>query len=336
MTGMTRATRLPRTLAALLLATAALWLGAGQAVAANATVSITSSGFVPGSVTIDAGEQVVWTNLDGANHQLSFAGSSRSSGQIKPGDTFTGIFGAPGTYSYSDRETGWQGTVVVLPVATPTPSATPTPTPVPTAAPTRAPTAEPTPAPTKRPTAAPTAAPSAASSPEPSAAATTEPSATAEPAATDGTGGADAAGLGGLDGLGGGGGDGPDPFTLVVGALILLGGAIAVAALVGGRGRSTAAAGAAAGSSSASASSAAAGAAGAGAGGVRGRRGRRDSSTLEPTYVVPGLVDEDAPLAVVRGEELGPEDVVERPPEPAPIADDLPLPDWLPGEDAPK
>lgn len=92
-----------------------------------------SSSFVPATVTINAGEQVVWRNTSGYYHNVvddparafnrvdvSFPSGTASFGSslMQPGTTFYHVFNQPGTYRYvcTVHETaGMRGTVIVRP-----------------------------------------------------------------------------------------------------------------------------------------------------------------------------------------------------------------------------
>ncbi len=87
-------------------------------------VSITSAGFDPATVTINAGESVTWTNKDTASHAVApdnhpthvkYAGIwDYTNMNLKNGETYTNTFMQTGTYSYHDPlEETVKGTVVV-------------------------------------------------------------------------------------------------------------------------------------------------------------------------------------------------------------------------------
>lgn len=176
----------------------ALW-GAGQVVgsvlAAGAGVTIAGFAFTPASVTIAAGESVVWTmGGDPEQHTVTpdVAGAFADSGILDSGQTFRARFDSPGTYPYHCQlhpfmkgtvvVTGGSGTPTPPPTPTPRPGATPKPTPTPTAtAPTTPrPTSSPPPAPS--PSRSATSSPNAPQSPGPSPLASPSPAATATPA----------------------------------------------------------------------------------------------------------------------------------------------------------
>jgi plastocyanin len=76
---------------------------AGQAGAATKTINIYGTGFSPNSVTITEGDTVTWVNKDNANHQVLDSKGGFVSPILKPKQTYSFTFKAPGTYSYSDE-----------------------------------------------------------------------------------------------------------------------------------------------------------------------------------------------------------------------------------------
>ena len=99
----------------------------------GAVVTMGSSSFVPATVTINAGEQVVWKNTSGYYHNVvddparalnrvdvSFPSGAASFGSslLQPDTAFYHVFSQPGTYHYvcTVHETaGMRGTVIVRP-----------------------------------------------------------------------------------------------------------------------------------------------------------------------------------------------------------------------------
>lgn len=90
---------------------------------APAAVSITKTGFVPATISVKAGQAVIWTNTDTAPHSIA-AGSpvggtglaNLGSGQgLSQNDTYSYIFDKAGTYAYHDgtSQSGFSGTVLV-------------------------------------------------------------------------------------------------------------------------------------------------------------------------------------------------------------------------------
>lgn len=160
----------------------ALW-GAGQVagpvLAAGAGVTIANFAYTPASVTIAAGESVLWTmGSDPEQHTVTpdVAGAFTGSGILGSGQTFQVTFETPGTYPYHCQlHPFMKGTVVVTGGSgTPTPTAASTPTP--------RPTATPTPTPTPRPSATPTPSPTATPRPSPTPSAATQPTSSPSPA----------------------------------------------------------------------------------------------------------------------------------------------------------
>jgi plastocyanin len=117
-----------RLLVAATVSLAALVVAAPGAAAADAAVSMVSGNqFSPGTVTIQAGETVTWTNNDSAvPHNVS--GNGFSVPIVNAGASFSHTFTTAGTYPYSCtfHPPGMVGTVVVE--AAPAPTATPAPT----------------------------------------------------------------------------------------------------------------------------------------------------------------------------------------------------------------
>jgi plastocyanin len=119
---------------------ASAWLlllpAAGPAHAATKNVSAGGGNtFSPGSITIKAGDTVVWTNTGGIGHTVtSWAGDWNKDDAIAAPTTNTSYtFDTAGTYKYYCRThgtntgTGMRGVVIVTGTA-PKPSKTPTPT----------------------------------------------------------------------------------------------------------------------------------------------------------------------------------------------------------------
>lgn len=75
--------------------------GSPELEAGRREVEIVGSVFSPGTLTIAAGDRVVWRNMDGLAHtvageDLAFA----DSGILDQGDRFEQVFGEPGVYRY--------------------------------------------------------------------------------------------------------------------------------------------------------------------------------------------------------------------------------------------
>jgi plastocyanin len=105
----------------LLLATLALGAVASVATAenssrqANATVSITSTGFKPEDVTVKPGDTVTWKNNDTAEHQVVSDTGVFKSPVLKAGETWSRQFDVESSYSYHDAtKTSLTGAVHVL------------------------------------------------------------------------------------------------------------------------------------------------------------------------------------------------------------------------------
>ena len=90
----------------LLAAAAALALvfagSASTAPSATANVQIVKTGFVPGTVSITAGDSVTWRNADTKTHQVVANGGQFASGILDPGKTYTHTFARGGTFRYHD------------------------------------------------------------------------------------------------------------------------------------------------------------------------------------------------------------------------------------------
>jgi plastocyanin len=86
----------------------------GSATAANQTVTITRTGFVPADVTINVGETVTWRNTDANSHQVVFDRAPCNL-TISSGQSASCTFRAGGRFSYQDRsqQPRLRGTVTV-------------------------------------------------------------------------------------------------------------------------------------------------------------------------------------------------------------------------------
>jgi plastocyanin len=97
-------------LSALLLALVAL----GPARAATFSVSIASSGFSPGALTIAVGDAVTWTNNDSTSHQIESTDARFTSPLLKPGESWSFVFRTQGRFTYRDADKRRErGTVTV-------------------------------------------------------------------------------------------------------------------------------------------------------------------------------------------------------------------------------
>ena len=78
------------------------------------TVYIQNFHFNPQSVTISIGDKVIWTNFDGAQHQVVSDTGVFDSGLMPQGQTFEYVFSAAGTYNYHcSVHPSMTGTIVV-------------------------------------------------------------------------------------------------------------------------------------------------------------------------------------------------------------------------------
>jgi plastocyanin len=85
-----------------------------QAFAATRDVAIRAGGFSPTSVTVPTLDTVRWTNRDTVNHQVVSDTGAFASPILRPGQTFSFVFRASGTYRYRDAlEPAERGTVRV-------------------------------------------------------------------------------------------------------------------------------------------------------------------------------------------------------------------------------
>jgi len=87
----------------LALAAVATLAVAGPAGAATKTINIYGYGFNPSSVIITQGDTVTWVNRDNADHQVLATKGEFVSAILKPKQSFSFTFKAPGTYLYKDE-----------------------------------------------------------------------------------------------------------------------------------------------------------------------------------------------------------------------------------------
>jgi plastocyanin len=88
-----------------------------------AAVSITSNGFVPATISIKAGQAVIWTNTDVAKHEVNSdpypsdnaLAAFNDQQPLAQNDTYSYIFSKSGTYTYHDdlNPLKFKGTIVV-------------------------------------------------------------------------------------------------------------------------------------------------------------------------------------------------------------------------------
>jgi plastocyanin len=79
------------------------------------SVSIVDFAFKPGSITVNTGDTVQWTNNGKVPEGHDVTGDGLDSGRLKSGDTYSHTFNAPGTFSYiCSIHPSMKGTVKVL------------------------------------------------------------------------------------------------------------------------------------------------------------------------------------------------------------------------------
>jgi plastocyanin len=66
----------------------------------NRKVTIQNLAYSPAKVTIKKGEKVTWTNKDNQDHTVNESAGVFTSGNIKPGKSYSYTFDKAGTYSY--------------------------------------------------------------------------------------------------------------------------------------------------------------------------------------------------------------------------------------------
>jgi plastocyanin len=79
-------------------------------------VDIEGFAYCPAKLTVPAGVEIVWTNLDLAPHTVTYdgAGGRADSGSMAQGQRWTTRFEVPGTYEYYCRfHPGMTGSIVV-------------------------------------------------------------------------------------------------------------------------------------------------------------------------------------------------------------------------------
>src|SRR3990167_1812133 len=86
--------------------------------AAQTNVTMGPNYFTPSSVTITAGDSVVWTNTDTMPHTVTSNTNAFNSGTMQPSATYSQTFNTPGTYQYYCAfHSGMVGTITVLAAA---------------------------------------------------------------------------------------------------------------------------------------------------------------------------------------------------------------------------
>ena len=88
-------------------------IGADKGLKAATVVTITSSGFSPSTVTIQAGTAVRFNNTDGEKHAASADNGSWGTGTLASGKHFSRYFKDAGTYTYKDKYGTAIGTIIV-------------------------------------------------------------------------------------------------------------------------------------------------------------------------------------------------------------------------------
>jgi plastocyanin len=92
------------------------WLAAAAPVrAAEVTVDIASFSFQPGTVTVQVGDTVTWTNNDATAHTATNTDDpALFDGEMAPGESFSFTFTEAGSFDYiCELHPAMQGTVVV-------------------------------------------------------------------------------------------------------------------------------------------------------------------------------------------------------------------------------
>ncbi len=106
-------------------------VGAPGAWAATYGVSMVDFSFSPATLTVQAGDTVVWTNTDAAPHTVTADGGSFDSGSVAPGGTYSHTFSSAGVLAYhcgfhgASGGVGMSGQVTVEAAATTTTSTGP-------------------------------------------------------------------------------------------------------------------------------------------------------------------------------------------------------------------
>lgn len=88
--------------AAMLATVAAAFTVAATAGAATIAVSIKHTGFSPGTISINHGDQVTWKNTDKVDHQVVADDGSFASPILHAGRSYTATFNRGGTFRYHD------------------------------------------------------------------------------------------------------------------------------------------------------------------------------------------------------------------------------------------
>jgi plastocyanin len=91
-----------RIVAAMLATAAAVLALAATAGAATISVHIKSTGFSPGSISLNHGDQVTWKNIDKTDHQVVADDGSFASPILHAGQSYTATFNRAGSFRYHD------------------------------------------------------------------------------------------------------------------------------------------------------------------------------------------------------------------------------------------
>jgi plastocyanin len=86
---------------------------AAKTAATTTTVSITAAGFVPKTVSVNAGDTVKWTNNDTKNHQVACAKCNVTSPVLTPTQSYSFTFADAGNFAITDALSKIKGTVAV-------------------------------------------------------------------------------------------------------------------------------------------------------------------------------------------------------------------------------
>jgi plastocyanin len=93
----------------------ALGLTAASTASTDLSVAIVSRAYQPATLTIAAGQTVVWTNRALTPHTVTAVGGQFDSGRLDTGEGFSVTFATPGTFAYTCTiHPSMHGTVVVL------------------------------------------------------------------------------------------------------------------------------------------------------------------------------------------------------------------------------
>ena len=83
-------------------------------VTSSHTIVMQNSNFTPSSVTIKAGDKVIWTNFDGMQHTVVSDSGLFDSGLLAKGITFEYTFNGIGTFNYHcSVHPTMKGTIIV-------------------------------------------------------------------------------------------------------------------------------------------------------------------------------------------------------------------------------